>query len=60
VKINADHNPDIAKQQNICNLPTLLLFNNGKLVARNVGSVTKLEVEDLIRLAIEAGTAVVA
>ncbi|MDR0624930.1 MAG: thioredoxin [Holosporales bacterium] len=54
-KVNVDNSPDIAKQYSICNLPTLLLFNRGSLAVRNVGSVTKLEIEDLIRTACEYG-----
>jgi len=37
LKLNADHNQDLVKQYKIMGIPTLLLFNHGKLVARKTG-----------------------
>lgn len=46
--INVDENPEIATSYEIRNLPTLLIFKKGELVNKNVGSVTKLEIENWI------------
>jgi thioredoxin 1 len=48
VKINVDENKDLATGFEIRNLPTLLVFNKGKVVAKNVGSATKFEIRRLI------------
>ena len=38
-KINVDQNPGISSRYKIMSIPTLLLFKNGRLVARQVGAV---------------------
>lgn len=50
VKVNVDEEADLASDYEIRNLPTLLVFQEGKIVARNVGSATKYEVESLLHL----------
>jgi thioredoxin 1 len=46
VKIDVDQNPDITQRYRIQAMPTLIMFNGGKEVNRNVGALvqkTKLE-----------------
>ena len=44
-KINVDENPLISSQYGIRSIPTMLLFKNGKLVNRLVGTLPKEEIE---------------
>jgi thioredoxin 1 len=37
VKCNVDENPEIAQKYNVRGIPTFLFFNNGELVASEVG-----------------------
>lgn len=46
VKVDVDHNPEVAAQFGIRGIPTLLLFKDGQVVDRivgNPGSLTPLE-----------------
>lgn len=51
VKVNVDEENELANTYEIRNLPTLLIFKNGNIVSRNVGSATKFEIEEWIRSA---------
>jgi thioredoxin 2 len=44
-KLNVDENPLIASQYSIQNIPTMLLFKDGKLVNKLVGALPKEEIE---------------
>ncbi|MDR1907934.1 MAG: thioredoxin [Holosporales bacterium] len=46
--VNVDDASDLAGLYEIRNLPTLLIFKEGNVVARNVGAATKFEIEDLL------------
>ncbi|MDR3285417.1 MAG: thioredoxin [Holosporales bacterium] len=48
-KINVDESKELAEKFDIRNLPTLIMFNNGKVVARKIGSLTKFEMENLLK-----------
>lgn len=48
-KYNVDNDSDIATQYGIRNIPTLLFFKDGKLVEKNVGSISKGDLEDKIK-----------
>jgi len=37
VKVNVDHNPDLAAQYGIASIPTLIVFRDGRPVERHVG-----------------------
>ncbi len=43
-KVNVDENPEVTRDCNILNIPTLLLFKNGKEAARMVGLQSKAEI----------------
>jgi len=45
VKLNIDENPLTASQYNIRNIPTILLFREGKLANRLVGTLSKEGIE---------------
>lgn len=47
LKVDVDEETSLASAYEIRNLPTLLVFKEGKVVARNVGSATKYEIENL-------------
>ena len=40
-KVDVDSNPNISMQFGIRNIPTLLVFNNGQVVDKQVGAVPK-------------------
>lgn len=41
VKLNVDENPLTPQKYNVRGIPTLMLFNNGKLIDSKVGSMPK-------------------
>ena len=41
VKIDVDENPDLAKLNGVMSVPTLILFKNGNVVARQSGFMPK-------------------
>ena len=45
-KVNVDHNPNIAMQFGIRNIPALLFFKNGEIVDKQVGAVPKKVLAD--------------
>ena len=47
-KYNVDDDSDIATQYGIRNIPTILFFKDGKLVDKNVGSISKGSLEEKI------------
>ena len=46
--VNVDENREIAAEYGIRGIPTMLLFNQGELVATHVGAVSKTELETFI------------
>jgi thioredoxin 1 len=54
--VNVDESVELYTAYDVRNLPTLLIFKNGKVVARNVGAATKFDVDDLIQSAKDAVT----
>jgi thioredoxin 1 len=53
VTVNVDEEPDIAATYEIKTLPTLLVFKNGKIITRSIGSITSYEIEELIQSAMD-------
>ena len=47
-KVNVDENREIAAEYGIRGIPTMLLFNQGELVATHVGAASKNELETFI------------
>ncbi|MGY0398765.1 MAG: thioredoxin [Ostreibacterium sp.] len=47
-KMNVDDNPNTPTQFGVRSIPTLILFNNGKLVQTWVGATTKAQLTDFI------------
>ncbi|MCM8786659.1 MAG: thioredoxin [Candidatus Omnitrophica bacterium] len=47
-KLNVDDEPEIASQFMVMSIPTLMVFKDGKVVDRKVGSLSKYELEKFI------------
>lgn len=47
-KLNVDESPDITQRYNVRGIPTLLLFNNGELVAQRTGAASQQQVKAFI------------
>lgn len=47
-KMNADDNMEFCKTHNVRNIPTMLLFKNGKVIDRMSGLKSKKEILDFI------------
>ena len=47
-KMNVDDSPETASQFGIRSIPTILFFRDGKLVDKNVGSISKSNLEEKI------------
>ena len=48
-KLNTDENPNVASQYGIRSIPTLMIFNKGKLIDTKVGSLPKSALETWIQ-----------
>ena len=46
VKVDVDHNPDIAMQYQVMGVPTLILFKNGQAAERTSGFLPKKKLEE--------------
>ena len=49
VKINIDDNPTTPQNFNVRGIPTLLIFNNGKVIAEKVGALPKSMLSEWIK-----------
>lgn len=47
-KLDVDKNPDTCKQFGIMSIPTILIFEDGNLKNKNVGFISKEELEKLL------------
>lgn len=47
-KLNVDDNPQAAQQYGVSSIPTLMLFQNGKVVNRFVGVQPKSRIQDAL------------
>ena len=52
VKVNADDQPDIAEKFGLASLPTLLLFQNGRMVNKQVGAPSRSQLKDFVESAL--------
>jgi len=48
VKVNVDENNEIASKYNVFSIPTLAIFNNGQIVAQQVGAASKSSYKNMI------------
>ena len=46
--LNVDDNDDIAYEYNVSSIPCLIVFKNGEEVKRNIGLISKEDVESLL------------
>lgn len=49
-KINVDEQPELARQFGIMTIPTLMVFQNGKVVRQSVGVIPKAAIEELLQV----------
>lgn len=49
-KVNVDEEPELARQYRIMSIPTLMLFQNGEPVRREVGGKSKSELLEMMGL----------
>lgn len=49
-KVNVDEQPELAKQFQVMSIPTLLVFQNGKLVQTSVGVKNEQQILDMLGL----------
>lgn len=47
-KVNIDEEMDLALENKVVSIPTLILFENGVAVKREVGFMTKEEIEEML------------
>ena len=47
-KINIDNNPEVPQKYGVRGIPTLMFFNDGKLVDTKVGSLSKSSLKEWI------------
>ena len=52
-KLNADESTDLAMIYGVMSIPTLLLFKDGKEIARHVGGCEKQDIADFCKANIE-------
>ena len=52
VKLNVDENPATASKYGIMSIPTLMIFKNGELAARQVGAAPRQKLEQWITTAV--------
>ena len=48
VKLNVDENPQTAAKYGIQSIPTLMIFKNGQMAARQIGAAPKQKLESWI------------
>lgn len=48
-KVDVDATPGLAAQFGIMNIPTVLIFKNGKVVDKSVGVVPKSKLQDMLK-----------
>ena len=50
--INVDQNPKVTSQYRIMGCPTLILFNEGKIVQRRVGAQSMKQLREMLQVAL--------
>jgi thioredoxin 1 len=54
VKIDVDASPDVAEKYSVGSIPTLLLFKNGGVTARQTGAMNKAQLEKFVESGLAA------
>ena len=49
VKVDVDAFEKLAKEYGIMSIPTLMLFENGKEIKRNIGFISKEQIENFLK-----------
>ncbi len=55
VKINTEDHPKVSMKNNIRGIPTMILYQNGREVARQSGAVPARAIEDFVRTKVSVG-----
>ena len=48
VKVNVDHNNDLAQKYNVFSIPTLAIFKDGEIVSQKMGAASKESFKNMI------------
>jgi len=48
-KLNIDKAPDTAVKYEVMSIPTLAVFDNGKIVDKKIGAISKTEIIDMFK-----------
>ena len=48
ISVNIDKEDELAEEYNVSSIPCLILFKNGKEIKRNVGFISKDDIESII------------
>ena len=49
LKINVDKFPELARKYGVISIPTIILFDNGKEIKKNIGFLSKNELEEFLK-----------
>lgn len=49
VKIDIDNHEELCREYKVMSVPTLILFENGKEIRRNIGFISKEKLEEFIK-----------
>lgn len=49
VKINVDNEQELAREYGIMSIPTLIVFENGKEINKNIGLCSKQDIKEMIK-----------
>ncbi len=52
VKVNVDENADLASEHNIFSIPTLAIFDKGKMISQQIGASPKAALKNMIEKAL--------
>jgi len=49
VKVDIDNHEELCKEYKVMSVPTLIIFENGKEIKRNIGFISKDKLEEFIK-----------
>ena len=49
LKINVDKFPELDRKYGVMSIPTIILFDNGKEIKKNIGFLSKNELEEFLK-----------